>query len=332
MISGLWQKSQKAFAAGDTAAGNALRSRADRLAKTPGVLKPSAAGSQMKGGLLGRGSEGVVTAVADPQYGLAARKLYDPRGMSSAELIRRKDVAGKAIGKSEDVAGYFGQRATPAGGGQMQFNELIPRGPAPKVNRPAGGIGPVHRPTYDDAIKASPDYDAAKERIRQTYGKAGFGDAQDVRAANMVRDPRSGKLRAVDVIPAREGEFLSQADRKLLNYRENQLGAYEGGEKLFNPNQAQYPSQELATGTMKSSLLSKPVGPAQVPTPAGSLARGTQAGEVVRPNMTQATAVQRKARVPAASAAAPATSVLRKKKPIGPAAAMAPKMPAQPRI
>jgi hypothetical protein len=50
---------------------------ASALAKAPGVLKPSVAGSQIR--QLGRGSEGMATLVAHPQHGVAVRKMYDPR-------------------------------------------------------------------------------------------------------------------------------------------------------------------------------------------------------------------------------------------------------------
>lgn len=246
LIGDMWGKAQKAFAAGDTQAGTALMERANKLSKTPGVVKPSAAGSQIQS--IGRGSEGAVSAVADPEFGLSARKLYDPKGIATPELIRRKDVAGKALGKSEDVAEYYGQRAS-SQGGTMQFSELVPQakgaGPNPR-------IGPV-APHRFAMTKRAPDYADAKSRAAEAYRKTSkYGDPQDVRAANMVRDARTGKLKTVDAIPAERGEFLSQPERAQFGIRDNELAPMtRSGENLTKQPEA----GRLATGKLHSSLL-----------------------------------------------------------------------------
>lgn len=268
MIGDMWGKAQKAFAAGDTQAGTALMERANKLSKTPGVVKPSAAGSQIKE--IGRGSEGAVTAVADPQFGLSARKLYDPHGISTEELIKRKDIAGKALGKSEDVAEYYGQRVTPQRGGAMQFSELVPS---------AAGTTPR-------SIKAAPDYAAAKERAATAYRKATpYAEPQDVRAANMIRDARTGKLRTVDAIPGKPGEFLPQSERSTYGIRENILAPISEAGEAVTKN----PGYQVSTPQLKRGLLgggSPRTGAMSVPSrpPMGRPAVALQPTVKARPN------------------------------------------------
>lgn len=335
MIGSMWSKAQKAFAAGDTQTGTALMERANKLSKTPGVVKPSAAGSQIQS--IGRGSEGAVTAVADPQFGLSARKLYDPHGISTKELIKRKDIAGKALGRSEDVAEYYGQRATPGaaqttqlrGGvlrrqkGQMQFSELIPQGPAPKIDPlgrhvglPGGNTPAQRRATQGaavskartDAIKQSPGYQEAKDRAAVAYKRTPYSEAQDVRASNMVLDPRTGTLKTVDAIPAKPGEFIAPKDRK-------HIGVLRKNENIMAPT------------SDEGIALTKSVGP-RISTPqlkrgllgTGSPRRGvsTQAGTA--PFARTQIATPMASAVPQVGTAAARPSAMRKAKPVAPRA------------
>lgn len=243
IVSSLVAQAKGAFKSGNKEQGEAFLARANKMAKTPGVIKSSPGGSQLKRGIRGAGSEGSVTEVMDPQFGISMRKTYDPQGLSTQQLIKRKDVAGKAIGKSEDVAEYYGQRATPKvrigpgvhkrTKGTMQFSEPVYS--APGVSKPS-------------TIQAAPDYAAAKDKARAAYSKTPYSDPQDIRAANMIRDVRTGKLKTVDTIPARPGEFISQADREFLDpkrFPENMLGPIsDAGEKLVkDPTRAVSPNQ-----------------------------------------------------------------------------------------
>lgn len=164
--------------AGDTAS----LDRAQHLAQTRGVIKPSVAGSQVKP--LGVGGEGAATLVATPAQGLSVRKLYDPEGLASPEIIRRKHEVGMKL-TDASVAKYHGQAATPREGGTMQFSEYVP-GPQPTS---AAGIAQ----TKIDATKA----------IQQT----GFSNPVDIRAGNMVQDVRTGKTRVIDYLPMHKDEI-----------------------------------------------------------------------------------------------------------------------------
>lgn len=86
---------------------------ANRLATTPGVLKPSAAGSQIKH--IGSGMEGTSTLVAHPQHGVAVRKVYDPQGISGPQMIANKAEAGRALQGNPNVAQYKGETQTRVG-------------------------------------------------------------------------------------------------------------------------------------------------------------------------------------------------------------------------
>ena len=233
-------KARAAFEAGNKAEGAAILSKIDEVAKTPGALKPTAAGKQLNiKGVGGRGSEGVVTPVLDSEHGLAARKLYDPQGISSKELIKRKDVAGKALGKNENVAEYYTQRATPQGGGTMQLSELVPSAPG----------------SSSRAIGRSTDYQAAKDNAAAAYKKhTPYAEPQDVRAANMIRDARTGKLRTVDAIPGKAGEFLPQNMRKGLRIPENQLASMSDAGAALTQNTG---IQSLPTGQLQRSMFGK---------------------------------------------------------------------------
>ncbi len=157
--------------------------RAGRLAKRPGVLKPSIAGSQIKD--LGMGGEGLATLVADPKQGLSVRKLYDPQGMASPEMIRRKHYAGKNLVGEQSIAQYKGQAPTPQGGGTMQFSEYVPGGAMPSSSQ-AKRVG-----------------EQARDAIQQ---RTPFSNPADIRPGNMVTDPKSGKTKLIDYIPTQFGE------------------------------------------------------------------------------------------------------------------------------
>jgi len=86
---------------------------ANRLATTPGVLKPSAAGSQIKH--IGSGMEGTSTLVAHPEHGIAVRKVYDPQGISGPLMVANKAEAGTALRGNPYVAQYKGETPTKIG-------------------------------------------------------------------------------------------------------------------------------------------------------------------------------------------------------------------------
>lgn len=163
-------------------------SGASRLATTPGVLKPSAAGSQIKH--LGQGSEGLATLVAHPDHGVAVRKLYDPRGISGSEMISRKEQAGRALGTNPNFAQFYGSSQTPHGNATMHFNEFIPQGQAPTGQ--AGAQSVRH----------------TQVQAQRGLTQAGFAGGKDIRQGNMVYDARTNNHKVIDYIPAQKGEFM----------------------------------------------------------------------------------------------------------------------------
>ncbi len=202
-------------------------SGASALAKSPGVLKPSVAGSQIRH--LGRGSEGLATLTASPQHGVAVRKLYDPKGISGQSMIARKEQAGKSLGDNPNFAKFLGSAQTPAGG-QMHFSEFIPSGQAPVGQEGARSV----RHTQVQAQKA--------------LTQAGFAGGKDIRKGNMVFDPRTNSHKVIDYIPANKGEFLRMPQR-----RENVVASTPGSASPWNPNYEV--SAEEPQGPMLSRLI-----------------------------------------------------------------------------
>jgi len=172
--------------------------KADRLAKTRGVIKPSPQGTQVM--RVGRGGEGTATGVADTQFGMSVRKDYDTLGTSSKELQQRTAKAGKSVGDNPYVAKFHGQRRMP-GGGTAQFSEWVPRGAVPMEGTRAQG----------QAI--------AKKRATEAAQKAGFDSPQDIRPANMVLDSRTGKYKVVDWIPTHADEVVPKTPEYLDQVR-----------------------------------------------------------------------------------------------------------------
>lgn len=200
---------------------------ASQLAKTPGVLKPSLAGSQIQH--LGRGGEGLATMVAHPEHGVAVRKLYDPRGISGQEMIARKEQAGRALGDNPTFAKFLGSAQTPQGG-QMHFNEYIKPGQAPTGQ--AGAQSIRH----------------AQTQAQKGLVGAGFAGGKDIREGNMIYDAAAGQHRVIDYLPANKGEFM-----RMPSNMANRIATTPGTQSPFNPN---YSSQGGdSTGGMIGRLL-----------------------------------------------------------------------------
>ena len=184
---------------------------ASALAKTPGVLKPSAAGSQIR--QLGAGSEGLASLVAHPEHGVSVRKLYDPAGMSSPAMIARKEQAGKAMGANPHVAQFHGSAQAP-GGSTMHFNEYVPG--------KAMGSGTSARWKSTPGVKGmgTAEHEAARAAVAGTHKAlrgAGFsGGGRDLRMGNMVMTPE-GKAKVIDYMPVQKGEFAGSRESARLS-------------------------------------------------------------------------------------------------------------------
>lgn len=267
---------------------------ASQLAKTPGVLNPSRAGSQIQH--LGRGGEGVATLVAHPDHGVAVRKLYDPRGISGSEMIARKEQAGKALNNNPNFARFMGADQTPFGG-QMHFNEYIKPGQAPTGNT---GLNSIRKTEIN---------------AHQGLSDIGFPGSKDIHSHNMIYDSNKGQHRVVDYIPGREGEFLDTGNQGHLmpthgsgplneNYEPNSgttggmLGRLLGGKSSPSSTRKTDPMTSIPNASNRTNLALG--SPKPVPS--------TQAV----PSVGTATAVLKKPTAPSTSPMAPATVKLKK--------------------
>jgi hypothetical protein len=165
---------------------------ASSLAKAPGVLKPSVAGSQIRH--VGQGSEGLATLVAHPEHGVAVRKLYDPHGISSPGLIQAKEQAGRAIGTNPHVAQFYGSAQAPHGN-PLHFSEYVPSA-APTQARPL-------------TRQADEGITRAAQGTQDAVRGAGFsGGAADVRQGNMI-EHAPGQFKSVDYMPMQAHQVAS---------------------------------------------------------------------------------------------------------------------------
>jgi hypothetical protein len=163
---------------------------ADALARRPGVLKPTFLGHQIHD--LGAGAEGVATLTAGGTAhggGLGVQKIYQPKGLSSQEMIARKEQAGMAL-RSNPIFAQFRGSQQGVGGTTAHAMEFV-RGKAPEVS-----------PQTYAQIRA------ARRGVVKGMRQAGFVGAADVRPENMIQTP-SGQVKVIDYMPIRRGEFES---------------------------------------------------------------------------------------------------------------------------
>lgn len=205
--------------------------KARALAKTPGVVKNTPQGSQIKH--LGAGAEGVASLVAHPEHGVTVRKLYDPAGMSSPAMIARKEQVGKAIGANPNVAQFHGAANAP-GGSRMHFNEFVPGTPMKGMSTGAKGGGQA-----DIAARQ------AAAGTQKAMRSAGFSGAKDVRMGNMIQTP-SGQAKVIDYMPSQRGEFSHSGEAKKLTGHSTAIVAKnEAGRSLLNGGQTNTPQNAL---------------------------------------------------------------------------------------
>jgi hypothetical protein len=219
-------------------------SGASRLATTPGVLKPSAAGSQIS--QIGRGSEGIATLVAHPEHGVAARKLYDPRGISSNDMIQRKEEVGRSLGDNPHFAKFLGSAQTPHGGGTMHFNEYVPSAQGPKRSL----IPSKQEMAAREQVKQQTD--AVGTSARQAISSTGY-EGHDIRKGNMVQDARTGQHKVVDFLPGRTGEMGAMDSSKPGN-----IAVSPSGQHLFNRSQNQSTTRGMLGGMLGGNQIRNP--------------------------------------------------------------------------
>jgi len=171
--------------------------QASRLAKTPGVLKPSAMGSHIKH--LGGGSEGIADLVAHPEHGVAVRKLYDPTSaIASPMMVGRKLQMSKVV-DSPRLAKTYGFART-GRGGRATFHEYVPGG---EPGRRAEAT--------------------IKEELQRAGASKGY-QLEDIRKANIRGE------KAIDVLPMHKGEAEGMG-----GMAGNVLNLTESGLRKFTP-------------------------------------------------------------------------------------------------
>lgn len=171
--------------------------------------------------------------VAHPEHGVAVRKLYDPRGVSTPAMIQRKEEAGRALGDNPHFAKFLGSAPTPHGGGQMHFNEFVPQTAQPKPSAIPS------RAAMDARMRNNSGVTQTGKGARAGLQQAGY-EGHDIRGGNMVQDARTGNHKVIDYIPARAGEMTSSLAKP------NQMTLTPQGAHLINGN--------TATSTQKGML------------------------------------------------------------------------------
>lgn len=178
--------------------------KAQRLAKTPGVLKDSPLGSQLRMLSNAPTKEGPVMLTAHPDRGLAATKMYHPKGKATRRLISAKEELGKIdhpanvrlLGKS-DIQGM----AHP-----VHHFEYVPGQTMAELDQNFGKAVAPHKQvalpgSYGDAISNANKSVLDLKRVAAQRGL----DLQDLHAGNKMID-RTGQGRLVDSFPVRSGD------------------------------------------------------------------------------------------------------------------------------
>lgn len=239
--------------------------------------------------------------VAHPEHGVAVRKLYDPRGISSQDMIARKEQAGRAVGDSPHFAKFLGSAQTPQGG-QMHFNEYVQAGKAPTGQAGAQSI----RHTQVQAQRA--------------LHNAGYAGGKDIRGSNMIYDQNTGTHKVIDYIPAQKGEFM-----RMPKKMDHVISPNETSANLFN-------LENDGTNSTAPGMLNRLLGSGGRPggvrsNDSTALAGPSTAVARPRPSVSpseNATALQRPAAKPAVPPPQPPpTRALQPQKPAAPATAVA---------
>lgn len=179
----------KAMQSGDMA-------RASRIGNTPGVMSQTPMAQQYGHALkdLGRGGEGLATAVWHPTHGPSVRKMYDPSaGVYSPTIIRRKEQMGSVAGAAKFLGASQTRQGTP-----MHYSEFVP------------GRAVTRRMMQDPTFSAQ--FQQAKARTQEA-GRQKGRELHDLRPANAVRTPQ-GEIKFVDAMPFRRDEVLHPREER----------------------------------------------------------------------------------------------------------------------
>lgn len=172
--------------------------KAERLAITPGVIKKTGPGSQIKH--LGAGMEGVSTLVAHPKKGIAVRKVYDPKGIATPELIARKGEVGRKLKGSSDVAEFLGGTQTRVG--PAHFYEHVP---GKTLEAKGLGIGSRKR--------SSGEATTAVARPQGSKPKSAISDVEQRAGAQIKRLKQQANRMGVSLKDLHEGNVIAMPGR-----------------------------------------------------------------------------------------------------------------------
>lgn len=195
--------------------------RASRLSKTPNVFTDSPRaqllGHELKS--LGRGGEGLATAVAHPTHGAAVRKTFDESaGVYSPTIVKRKEQLGNVEGAAKFLGAAQTQHGTP-----MHFNEFVP------------GRQITRKMMQDPAFVQK--FEQAKA-VTQASGRQKGRELHDLRPANAMQTPQ-GDVKFVDTMPFNRNEVMhpsvEKAHRASGRMPENMLPLNHAGAALL-PN------------------------------------------------------------------------------------------------
>jgi hypothetical protein len=282
--------------------------RANRIAKTPGVLSNNnGMGSQL--GHLGAGGEGLSTTVAHPQHGVSVRKMFDPNAAAySPEIIRRKEEMPNLPG----VAKLLGTADTQHGT-RVHFNEYVPgqdaRGMAPRegerLSKPKDSAVSLETLVAADRTGRAQMAPEQQKAYLQAMTGARRGAQQHGYRLNDMRPPNArvtpqGDVKFVDHMPFKPDEIdwgaqrhqRRRADTGLAPEQSRyQMRATDKGLALFpgaQPDKKHWPRASRVTadgrevpnyGQFTGHMLGKPVQPGEaaaspgrtgtVPLPAG---------------------------------------------------------------
>lgn len=297
--------------------------RAQRISTTPGVLKKTMAGSQVKH--LGAGMEGVSTLTAHPKRGLEVRKVIDPKGIAGPKMVANREAAGKALRGSSDVAEFRGAYNTP-GGLRAQRFEYAPGRGADSLGAAAGpstavgsgrGAAVAAAPARGGGMTQQQRAQAQMKRLKLQGERKGFQVA-DLHEGNVMMGQQGGG-KAVDFIPvpkdknvglnqanfskAMEAQEMAAKGQRtpMLNYLEHKQRPGSVMAQAFRKAPPMHPGQYAVKTPMKAApapaaaARPSPAMPSTAPSRPKAMARMPAAGPSTAPVSPKAV----KARVPA---------------------------------
>lgn len=284
---------------------------ANRLATTPGVLKKTMAGSQIKN--LGAGMEGASTLVAHPKRGLEVQKVMDPHGIAGEGMIQNRENFGRAMQHSQDMAQFRGSYKSPSGMHVQRF-EYAPgqrlgdagmqglaeqrEGLGVRSNTPVNAVHDNYTPG-----KLSPQQraNAQQRRLELQGDRAGY-NVRDLHSDNMTLSPGgSGKVIDAMIVPHKGSVGLNQG-----NFQQA-VQAQEAAQQGQRTPYLDYLQDPRRSGNLRAQAFGG--APARGPQPAAPI-QATGGGAVTQPKLDQSIQSERSPQIGGASVGANVSTAL----------------------